>query len=196
MRTLPILTAGVAAALAAASQASAHEAAGAVSGFAEGLVHPLFGPDHVVTMVAVGLWGAFLGVPAIWLLPVVFPLVMAAGGAAGVAGVPIPSAELGIAVSAIMLGLMVGLAARPPLAVAGLLVGAFAVFHGQAHGTELPAAADPLAYSAGFVVATGFLHLVGIGFGTFARWPAGRVALRAAGGVIAAAGVAFVVRLG
>jgi urease accessory protein len=120
---------------------------------------------------------------------------MAMGGAAGVAGMPIPFVELGIAASAIVLGLMVSLAARPPLLVAGLLVGVFAVFHGHAHGTELPVATDPLAYSAGFVIATGLLHLAGIGFGTLARWPVGRAAVRAAGGAIAVAGAAFVIGL-
>src|SRR4051812_26661405 len=84
-------------------------------GFVSGFTHPLFGPDHVVAMVAVGLWGAFLGAPAIWLLPVVFPLVMACGGAFGILGVPIPGIEIGIALSAVTLGLMVAGAVRPPL---------------------------------------------------------------------------------
>ena len=160
-------------------------------GFVGGFAHPLFGPDHVVAMVAVGLWGAFLGPPAIWLLPIVFPLVMAFGGIIGILGVPLPGVEIGIALSAIVLGLMVLLAARPPLAVAAALVGAFAIFHGYAHGAELPPGADAIAYSVGFVVATGLLHLTGIAFGLLARWPAGRLAVRAAGGVIALAGVAF-----
>src|SRR6188474_1601213 len=108
-------------------------------GFIGGFAHPLFGPDHVVAMVAVGLWGAFLGPPAIWLLPVVFPLVMAFGGVLAILGVPVPAAETGIAASAIVLGLMVALAARPPLWSAAVLVGAFAIFHGYAHGKELPA---------------------------------------------------------
>jgi urease accessory protein len=160
-------------------------------GFVGGFAHPLFGPDHVVAMVAVGLWGAFLGPPAIWLLPIVFPLVMAFGGVIGILGVPLPGIEIGIALSAIVLGLMVLLAARPPLAVAAALVGAFAIFHGYAHGAELPPGADAVAYSVGLVVATGLLHLTGIAFGQLARWPAGRMAVRAAGGVIALAGVAF-----
>ncbi len=160
-------------------------------GFVGGFAHPLFGPDHVVAMVAVGLWGAFLGVPAIWLLPVVFPLVMAAGGVLGILGVPLPAVETGIAISAVVLGMMVALAARPPLWVAAALVGIFAIFHGHAHGTELPPGADVVAYSVGFVVATGLLHLSGIAFGLLARWPAGRFAVRAAGGAIALAGLAF-----
>ena len=174
-----------------ADAALAHEAEGFAGGFVSGLLHPLFGWDHVVAMVAVGLWGAFLGVPAIWLLPVVFPLVMAVGGAAGVAGMPLPAVEAGIAASALVLGAMGALAARPPLWAAAAIVGVFAVFHGQAHGTELPHAAGPLAYSAGFVISTGLLHLSGIALGLAARWRAGRVAIRAGGGAIALAGVGF-----
>jgi urease accessory protein len=163
----------------------------ASGGFIGGFAHPLFGPDHVVAMVAVGLWGAFLGAPAIWLLPIVFPLVMAAGGALGILGVALPAVETGIAASAVVLGMMVALAAKPPLWVAAVLVGIFAIFHGHAHGTELPTGADAVAYSAGFVIATGLLHLAGIAFGLLARWPAGRFAVRAAGGAIALAGLAF-----
>jgi urease accessory protein len=151
----------------------------------------VFGPDHVVAMVAVGLWGAFLGSPPIWLLPLVFPLVMALGGVLGIVGVPLPAVETGIAASAIVLGTMVALAARPPLWTAAILVGAFAIFHGYAHGRELPDGANAVAFSAGFVIATGLLHLTGIAFGLLARWPAGRLAVRGAGGVIALVGVAY-----
>jgi urease accessory protein len=169
---------------------------GSVSGgFIGGFTHPILGIDHLVAMVAVGLWGAFLGAPAIWLLPVMFPLVMAAGGVAGIAGASIPSVETAIAASAVILGLMVALAARPPLWVAAALVAAFAIFHGHAHGAELPAGADAVAYSAGFVIATGLLHLAGIGFGLLTVWPAGRIAVRAAGGAIAVAGLLFLSRL-
>jgi len=160
-------------------------------GFAGGFAHPLFGLDHVVAMVAVGLWGAFLGVPAIWLLPIVFPLVMAIGGVIGILGMALPGVEIGIALSAVVLGTMVALAAQPPLWVAAVLVAAFAIFHGHAHGAELPPGVDAVAYSVGFVIATGLLHLAGIGFGLLARWPAGRYAVRAAGGAIALAGIAF-----
>ncbi len=171
--------------------ADAHQGGGVTGGFSSGFVHPVLGWDHVIAMVAVGLWGAFLGNPAIWVLPIVFPLVMAFGGALGVAGIPVPAVETGIAVSAIVLGGMVAFAARPPLWVAGVIVGSFAIFHGHAHGTELPAAASPLAYSSGFVIATGLLHLTGIAFGLLARWPAGKIAVRAGGGLIALAGIAF-----
>jgi urease accessory protein len=166
-----------------------------VGGLVGGLVHPLTGPDHVAAMVAVGLWGAFLGMPAIYLLPVIFPLVMAMGGVLGILGFPLVGIEAGIAVSAVLLGLAVVLAAKPPLWLAAVLVGVFAIFHGYAHGAELPSGADALSYSLGFVVATGALHLAGIAVGLLARWPAGRIAVRAAGGAIALAGIAFLVRL-
>jgi urease accessory protein len=174
-----------------ASTANAHEAAGITGGFISGFLHPVLGWDHVVAMVAVGLWGAFLGSPAIWILPVVFPLVMAFGGALGVIGVPVPAVETGIAASAIVLGSMVAFAIRPPIWVAAIIVGAFAIFHGHAHGTELPNAANPLAYSFGFVLSTGLLHLSGIAFGLLVRWPAGKVAVQAGGGLIALVGVGF-----
>ena len=177
--------------LAYASAASAHEATGITGGFLSGFMHPLLGWDHVVAMVAVGLWGAFLGSPAIWVLPVVFPLVMAFGGALGVVGVPIPAVETGIAASAVVLGAMVAFAVRPPIWVAAVIVGAFAIFHGHAHGTELPNAANPLAYSLGFVISTGLLHLSGIAFGLLVRWPVGKVAVQAGGGLIALAGIGF-----
>lgn len=176
---------------AAAAPALAHTELGGGSGFVSGLLHPVLGPDHVVAMVAVGLWGAFLGAPAIWLLPVVFPLVMALGGAAGVIGLPLPAVETGIAASAIVLGAMVAFAVRPPLWVAALLVGVFAVFHGHAHGTELPGAVSPVAYSLGFVIATGALHLIGIALGHLTRWPGGATAVRAGGGLVAVAGAGF-----
>src|SRR5438874_1936888 len=113
----------------ATSPAFAHSGGSALGGFFGGALHPLFGLDHVVAMIAVGLWGVFLGAPAIWLLPIVFPLVMALGGVLGILGVPLPGVETGIALSAIVLGMMVALAAQPPLPIAAVLVGAFAIFH-------------------------------------------------------------------
>jgi urease accessory protein len=178
-----------------APAALGHAGHGFAGGFESGFLHPLLGWDHVAAMVAVGLWGAFLGASALWLLPVVFPLVMALGGAVAVLGVPLPGVELGIAGSAIVLGLLVALAARPPLWLCAGIVGAFAVFHGHAHGVELPEAATPAAYAAGFVVATGLLHVAGILFGLLAHWPAGRAAVRVGGGVICAGGVAFLLGL-
>jgi urease accessory protein len=167
---------------------------GLAGGFASGFAHPLGGLDHIVAMVAVGLWGAFLGAPAIWLLPIVFPLVMAAGGVLGIIGVPLPSVEIGIALSAVVLGVMVAGALRPPLWVAALIVGAFAIFHGYAHGAELPGNANALGYSAGFVVATGLLHLAGIALSMLDRLPKGEWAVRAGGAAITAAGFVFLLR--
>lgn len=175
--------------------AVAHVEGGALAGgFASGFAHPLGGLDHVIAMVAVGLWGAFLGAPAVWLLPVVFPLVMAVGGVLGASGVAIPSVEAGIALSAVVLGLMVAGAQRPPLWVAAVIVGGFAIFHGHAHGTELPADASALAYSAGFVVATGLLHLSGIALSMLNRWKAGEWVVRAGGAAVSAAGLMFLLR--
>ena len=174
-----------------AGVALAHEGGGHVGGFSSGFMHPLLGWDHVLAMVAVGLWGAFLGGSALWMLPIVFPFVMAIGGVLGTAGVDLPAVETGIALSAVILGSMVLAAARPPLWLAAVIVGVFAIFHGHAHGTELPEAVSPLAYSLGFVLATGLLHLCGIGFGFLVRWPAGRAIVRLGGGLIALGGAVF-----
>lgn len=179
----------------AVTPAMAHTGGPMTGGLIAGFSHPVFGPDHVAAMVAVGIWGAFLGQPAIWVLPVAFPLVMALGGVLGIVGVPIPGVEVGIAASAIVLGCMVAFAARPPLWVAAVIVGAFAIFHGHAHGAELPAGADAMAYAIGFVVATGLLHLSGIAFGLLVHWPQGRIAVRTGGGVIALAGLGFLTGL-
>ncbi|HET9068331.1 MAG TPA: HupE/UreJ family protein [Amaricoccus sp.] len=189
--TIPFRQAALLVVLLAAGPALAHTGSGDAGGFSSGFLHPILGPDHVVAMLAVGLWGVFLGLPAIWVLPVVFPLVMALGGALGMTGIPTPAVETGIALSAVVLGLCVLLAAKPPLPLAAAVVGAFAIFHGYAHGAEMPEASSPVAFALGFVIATGLLHLAGILFGTLARWPAGRVAVRSAGGLIALAGGAF-----
>jgi urease accessory protein len=180
-------------ALLAPSSVLAHNPAGVAGGFASGFMHPLTGIDHILAMVAVGIWGAQLGAPAIWALPVAFPLVMSVGGAMGVRGVPLPGVEIGIAVSALLLGLMIFSEARPRLVVAGLLVGFFAIFHGYAHGTELPRAANPLAYGAGFVLATGLLHVSGITMGLTHRWVLGARVLRLVGGAISLAGLFLLV---
>jgi len=177
-----------------ASPAFAHVQTGQATGFLAGLLHPVSGLDHVLAMVAVGLWGAQLGAPAIWLLPVTFPLVMALGGFLGLLGVPLPGVEVGIAASAILLGAAVMTERRLPLYAAAALVGLFAVFHGHAHGTELPPGQSGLLYSMGFVVATGCLHAIGIAIGAMHRWPAGRIALRIAGGGVGLAGIFFLWR--
>jgi urease accessory protein len=185
------LTALTLVALVLSGAAQAHTGEGVQGGLVSGFTHPLLGWDHVVAMVAVGLWGVFLGRPALWILPVAFPLVMAFGGALGVAGMPLPAVEAGIALSGVILGLLVALGARAPLWAAVAIVGGFAIFHGHAHGTELPEAASPFAYALGFVVATGLLHLAGIGFGALANRPGGTYAVRASGVLIAAVGAAF-----
>jgi urease accessory protein len=171
--------------------AFAHTRGGEAIGFASGFEHPISGLDHVLAMVAVGLWGAQLGPPAVWLLPVTFPMVMAFGGMLGLMGVKLPGVEVCIALSAIALGLMVLREAKPNLLAAAFLVGFFAIFHGHAHGTELPAGANGLLYSIGFVIATGLLHATGIAIGTIHRWPMGRVVLRAAGAAVMAGGAVF-----
>ncbi len=176
------------------SPALAHTRGGEALGFTSGLLHPVSGLDHVLAMLAVGLWGAQLGAPAMWLLPVTFPMVMAFGGMLGLMGVTLPGLEVGIALSAIALGLAVSIEARPGLWLAALIVGFFAVFHGNAHGTELPPGADAILYSIGFVIATGTIHATGIGLGLAHRWPIGRMALRVAGAGVALAGVVFLVR--
>jgi urease accessory protein len=173
------------------SLAWAHVERGGASGLLAGLHHPVSGLDHVLAMVSVGLWGAQLGAPAVWLLPVTFPMVMAFGGMLGLLGVRLPGVEVGIAVSALLLGLAVLAEWRPPLSAAAALVGCFAIFHGHAHGSELPAGASGVLYSIGFVVATGTLHAVGIGIGVIHRWGWGRAALRLVGGVVALAGCYF-----
>jgi urease accessory protein len=174
--------------------ASAHSEGGTIGGFISGFKHPLTGLDHIVAMVAVGLWGAFLGGRAMWTLPVVFPVMMAMGGALGVVGVPLPGVEIGIALSGIILGAMVALAAMPPLWVAAVIVGIFAIFHGHAHGSELPEAANALSFASGFVISTGLIHLGGIAFGLLVKWPWGRIAVRAGGGAITLVGFGFLLK--
>ena len=177
-----------------AGTASAHDGTGVVGGFLAGFMHPLAGFDHLLAMLAVGLWGAVLGRPLVFALPVIFPTVMAAGGVLGIAGAPMPPVEIGIALSVLLLGGAIAAAFKAPVWAAALVVAVFAVFHGYAHGAELPAAADPLGYSLGFVLATGLLHLAGIAIGLLHVHPRGMTAIRAVGGLIAAAGVYFLVR--
>lgn len=172
----------------------AHVGSGEAGGFLTGLQHPVSGLDHVVAMIAVGLWGAQLGNPALWVLPVLFPMMMAGGGMLGLMGIPLPGVEIGIAISAIVLGTMVFAEARLKIQLAMVIVAFFAIFHGHAHGTELPAGQSGLLYSMGFVASTGCLHGVGITIGLIHRWQAGRLALRGAGSLVCAAGIYFLVR--
>jgi urease accessory protein len=171
--------------------ASAHTGGGGLGGFASGFEHPLFGFDHLLAMLAVGIWGAQMGGRTVWTLPVTFPLVMAAGGILGMAGVPLPNVELGVALSVLVLGLAIAFAWRPFEPVALGIIAVFAIFHGYAHGVELPFAADPAAYSVGFVMATGAIHVAGIAVGLLIGKLLGGWVSRGLGGAIAVGGLYF-----
>ena len=172
-------------------QVLAHVEAGQTGGFLTGLQHPWSGLDHILAMIAVGLWGAQLGNPAIWALPVTFPIIMAFGALLGLLGIPVPGIEVGIAISAIVLGIMVLGEVKPHLALAVVMVGFFGVFHGHAHGTEVPPGQNGMLYSMGFVIATGCLHGLGILIGLIHKWPAGKILLRTGGAAIASMGCLF-----
>jgi urease accessory protein len=171
--------------------ALAHVESGQAGGFLDGFQHPISGLDHVLAMVAVGLWGAQLGRPAVWLLPIAFPMMMAFGGMLGLIGIPVPGVEIGIAVSGVVLGAMVLGEVKAPLVASIILVGVFAIFHGHAHGTELPPEQNAMLYSLGFVISTGTLHAAGIGIGTTHRWRSGRVMLRVSGAIVMMGGLFF-----
>lgn len=174
-----------------AEPASAHITQGAQGGFGSGFEHPLTGPDHFLAMFAVGLWGAQMGGRRVWTLPVTFPLIMVIGGIGGMFGVPLPGIEIGIALSIVALGLAIAFAWRPSQWVALALIAFFAICHGYAHGVELPRAADPADYAIGFVVATGMIHLFGIGVGLGLNKPVGGRLSRGLGALIAIAGIYF-----
>lgn len=182
------------AAAAMSSPALAHVGTGLPGGFVSGFTHPLSGPDHLLAMVSVGLWGAFLGRPLIYLLPIIFPAVMAGGAIVAMYGLPLPPVEIGIALSVVVLGACIASAFNAPIWLACLIVALFALFHGYAHGKELPSAVDPVGYSAGFVLATGLLHISGIGIGTIRERPRGELVIRAIGGLIALVGLWFFYR--
>jgi urease accessory protein len=169
----------------------AHVESGQAGGFVSGLSHPVSGLDHVLAMVAVGLWGAQLGSPALWLLPVAFPMMMAFGGMLGLMGIPVPGIEVGIAVSGIVLGALILAEKKMPIIAALLIVAFFAIFHGHAHGTELEAGQNAMLYSLGFVICTGTLHGIGITMGLVHRWQFGRLALRGAGSLVMIGGLFF-----
>lgn len=174
--------------------ALAHTGHGDAGGFAHGFTHPLGGLDHVLAMVAVGLFAAHLGGRALWLVPATFVAAMALGGALGMAGVALPFVETAIALSVVVFGLAVALRMSVPVLGAMALVGVFAIFHGHAHGAEMPADASGARYAGGFLLATALLHCAGIVLGlTIARLGAfaGRRAVQVAGGAMALAGVAI-----
>jgi urease accessory protein len=186
-----------AALLAFSGAALAHNGAGDAHGLADGFLHPIGGVDHVLAMVAVGLYAALLGGRALWLVPASFVAVMAIGGAVGMAGVSLPYTEIGVALSVIVLGLAVALRLSVPTLAAMALVGFFATFHGYAHGAEMPQDASGYAYAAGLVLASALLHAAGVAFGLgFGRMgaPAGHRLIQAGGGAMALAGIAILIR--
>jgi len=178
----------VASGIARVTPAYAHIGTGLPGGFESGFKHPFSGFDHLLAMVSVGIWGAFLGRPLLYALPVIFPCMMVGGAILGMLLVPMPPVELGIAMSVLVLGLCVSFAIQAPAWTACAIVATFAVFHGYAHGTELPSAADPIGYSVGFVLATGLLHVCGIGIGLLSARPKGIVVTRGLGAAVALAG--------
>lgn len=182
-----------AAALLAAGPALAHTGAGAAQGFAAGLVHPLLGYDHLLAMISVGLWAAIVGGRALWAWPLAFTGAMVLGAGLGLAPLGLPHLELGIGVSVVLLGLAAAFQLALPVAVGAALCGAFALFHGYAHGAEISAAAGALAYASGFTFATAMLHAAGLALGS-AMIRVDRVWLPGlAGSGVATAGIALLV---
>jgi urease accessory protein len=172
----------------------AHVEAGSAHGFAPGFTHPIGGIDHVLAMVAVGMFAATLGGRALWAIPASFVGLMALGGLLGIQQIGVPYVELGIALSVVVLGLLVAAQIRWPVAAAMTLVGVFAIFHGHAHGTEMPLAASGAAYASGFLIATALLHTAGIALGLATQMTGSAYRYRIAqfgGGAIALAGVAI-----
>jgi urease accessory protein len=180
------------------SPAFAHTGVGDSSGLAHGFMHPVGGTDHVLAMVAVGLFAALLGGRALWLVPASFVGMTVVGGALGMAGVSVPFVEIGIGLSVVVLGAVVALRLNLSIAAAMALAGFFAIFHGYAHGAEMPDTASGFAYGAGFVLATAMLHVLGICLG-LATQRMGRIRgpniAPATGGMIALAGVALLAQM-
>ncbi len=175
--------------LALAAPAFAHTGVGAHShGFAAGFLHPLMGLDHMLAMLGVGVWAVQLGKRATWLVPAAFVAVMIAGAGLALSGIGMPMVEFGIAGSVLVIGALIAFGTRLPLGLAMGLVGLFALFHGHAHGTELPGFAHPAAYGAGFVAATALLHVAGVAIAVAVRRHAARLPFRIAGAAMAVAG--------
>jgi urease accessory protein len=169
--------------------AHAHHGGGHTGGLVHGFSHPFGGLDHLCAMMAVGLWAAQRGGRAQWLVPLTFVSVMAAGGVLGMAGVSLPFVEAGMVSSLLVLGVLIAAAIRLPLAASAALVGLFAVFHGHAHGSEMPANTSGLAYGAGFIGATALLHALGIGFARIITRLDPLPLVRLAGGAVALCGL-------
>lgn len=180
------------------SLAFAHTGVGQTVGFVHGFTHPVSGLDHVLAMVLVGVLAWQLGGRAPWLVPTTFVSVMAAAGALGMMGISVPFVEAGIASSVIVLGAVVALGIRAPVAIAAGVVGLFAIFHGHAHGSEMPAAAGGITYAAGFMLATAALHIAGIALGYLVGKVTerqGAIVTRWAGGLAAVAGIGLLAGL-
>ena len=171
------------------SFAHAHVGAGEASGFMHGLAHPASGLDHVCAMLAVGLWAAQMGGRSVWAVPLTFVSVMALGGALPALGIGLPFVEQGIALSVLLLGVLIVAAVRLPLWLGGVMVGLFALWHGHAHGAEIPPLASGIGYALGFMLTTALLHVIGIAFGLGMRRLAREHAIRAAGAGIALCGM-------
>ncbi|PID66240.1 MAG: urease accessory protein UreJ [Gammaproteobacteria bacterium] len=170
------------------NSAHAHGVQG--GGLINGLMHPVFGPDHLLAMVAVGILSVQIGGKAIWTVPGAFLVFMLAGGILGINDIPFPAVETGIAASVLLLGIAIALAAKMPTLLAMLFVGAFGMFHGYAHGMEMPSVAEPALYATGFIVATAGLHIAGVLIGFISHYvPRGDIVLRFIGVVIAAVGL-------
>lgn len=189
MKATRIAAGAVLALIGATAPALAHTGHGDTSGFVAGFVHPVGGLDHVLAMVAVGLFAAHLGGRALWAVPAAFVALMAAGGALGMNGVSVPYVETGIALSVVVFGLALASGLALPVGLAMGLVGFFAIFHGHAHGAEMPANASGATYAAGFLIATALLHGAGIALGMGAARLASQRAVRIGGAAMAAAGV-------
>lgn len=171
--------------------AHAHPGHENMSGLVSGLGHPLFGLDHLLAMLAVGLWGAQLGGKARWLLPVLFVGVMLAGGSLAMLGLSVPAVEPGIIASVVVLGLFLLWARQVPLAVSAALVSVFALFHGVAHGAEMPLEASAMTYALGFAVATAGLHMLGLLAGAWLQQRSWPVVSRFMGAVIGVVGLSM-----
>lgn len=189
-----VLGAAATIAMALATPAAAHVGAGDAHGFMHGLAHPVGGLDHVLAMVAVGLLAASLGGRAIWAVPAAFLAMMAVGGLLGMTNVALPYVEFGIAASAVVLGVAVALRLPMSTVAAAGLVGFFAIFHGYAHGAEMPADASAVGYAVGFMLATAFLHAIGIalGLGIARIGRAGANVAQLGGAAVSLAGVALI----
>jgi urease accessory protein len=176
------------------SLAFAHVGVSETSGVAHGFMHPVSGFDHILAMVAVGLFAAHLGGRALWLVPLAFVAMMAAGGVLGMTGIGLPYVEIAIGLSIVVLGIALATRVNPPVAIAMALVGLFAIFHGHAHGAEMPETTSGLPYGVGFILATALLHAIGIGVGILigkAGQRYSRTISQIAGGAMALAGIAI-----